>query len=319
MAAASSHAALLIAAWTARRRVMRRRTCARGEGQELLSHDDRGGRRLDAASADIISMKSVAGQSVPQSAMRQLFLDAHYTQVLPLLTCEGVSQHVCSVRALTAPLSARQLNVNDGLASLLAAKPAARKKEYIGRKSGHIMTYAKHTEHPNGEPTGDSSTTDMPDPNYRLNVGICLVKDNKVFLGKRREQPWSGWQMPQGGVDDGEDVKEAALRELFEETGVKPKHVEILAELPQWLSYDFPPEAKITDKMRKYKGQTQRWYLMRFLGTDSEIDIHGHGAEFSEWKWASMQTAVDEVIPFKKAVCQKVADAFIPIINREVH
>eukprot|EP00899_Mesostigma_viride_P001848 jgi/Mesvir1/11664/Mv00061-RA.1 len=165
------------------------------------------------------------------------------------------------------------------------------------------MTIAKHSDHPKGEPTGESSTvtnvktSDKPDPAYRLNVGICLVKDNKVFLAKRRKQPQNGWQMPQGGIDEGEDVKEAALRELFEETGVKPKHVEILAELPQWLSYDFPPEvrANLTGKWRDYKGQTQRWYLMRFLGKDSEIDIHGHDAEFSEWKWASMQTAVDEV------------------------
>eukprot|EP00899_Mesostigma_viride_P014317 jgi/Mesvir1/22887/Mv19410-RA.1 len=164
-------------------------------------------------------------------------------------------------------------------------------------------------------------SSDKPDPAYRLNVGICLVKGHQVFLAKRRKQPQYGWQMPQGGVEEGEDVEAAAFRELFEETGIPQNRVEILAELPEWLSYDFPPEvrARLTGHWRDYKGQTQRWYLMRFIGQDSEIDIHSHDAEFSEWRWGSLQAAVDEVVPFKRGVYQKMAAAFAPLINSSAH
>ena len=154
------------------------------------------------------------------------------------------------------------------------------------------------------------STTarDLP---YRRNVGIMLVNPaGQAFVGQRVDSPAPAWQMPQGGIDKGEDPLGAALRELMEETGVAPSLVRIEAEMPDWLTYDLPPEIQPTIWGGKYRGQQQRWFLMRFLGSDSDIDISGPPREFSEWRWLAPAELPGQIVPFKRAVYEAVLQAF---------
>jgi putative (di)nucleoside polyphosphate hydrolase len=159
---------------------------------------------------------------------------------------------------------------------------------------------------------------DLP---YRRNVGAALFnRDGLVFLGRRRRRRGGmelvagfEWQMPQGGVDEGETPLEAARRELFEETNVSS--ASLLAEAPDWLSYDLPPEALSGRWKGRYRGQTQKWFAFRFEGADSEIDIDrpGGGAfkpEFDAWRWAPLETLPALIIPFKRAVYEAVVAAF---------
>jgi putative (di)nucleoside polyphosphate hydrolase len=165
-----------------------------------------------------------------------------------------------------------------------------------------------------------------PDPRYRPCVGVTLFNSaGRVFIGRRRGKgafdivadPYL-WQMPQGGVDAGEEPFAAALRELHEETNVSS--VEPLGEHPRWLNYDLPPEAM--DKWKgKYIGQTQRWFALRFTGDDSEIDIHApgggkHKPEFDEWRWEKLSALPDLIVPFKREVYLSVVDAFTPFATR---
>ena len=157
---------------------------------------------------------------------------------------------------------------------------------------------------------------------YRPCVGVALVnREGRVFVGHRKRRrdgerlDTHAWQMPQGGVDDGEAPLEAAKRELWEETNVRS--VELIAELPDWQSYDLPEEARGRWAGR-YRGQTQKWFLFRFLGTDSEIDVHHpagvqHGAEFEDWRWERFEQLPELVIPFKRPVYETVAAAFAPL------
>jgi putative (di)nucleoside polyphosphate hydrolase len=157
---------------------------------------------------------------------------------------------------------------------------------------------------------------DLP---YRPCVGIMLINRNgKVFIGRRVGGPEHvdadhAWQMPQGGMDEGEDAYAAALRELYEETGVRS--VERLGEIPEWLTYDIP-EAIIGEAWKgRYRGQKQRWFALRFTGDDSEIDIAapgGHTPEFSEWRWEEMERLPALVIPFKRKVYERVVREFAP-------
>jgi len=145
-------------------------------------------------------------------------------------------------------------------------------------------------------------------PDHRPNVGVVLFNaEGKVWLGKRAKtpEPWN-WQFPQGGVDEGEDLHAAALRELEEETGVTS--VEYLARTEGWIVYDFPPEVK---KFGKWAGQKQVWFALRFTGQDSEIrlDAH-HQVEFEAWRWARLDEAPQLIIPFKRAAYVQVATAF---------
>ncbi|WP_457795936.1 RNA pyrophosphohydrolase [Methylocystis sp. S23] len=162
----------------------------------------------------------------------------------------------------------------------------------------------------------------MPDSRYRPCVGVALINaQGLVFVGRRKSKGDFDlvsdphlWQMPQGGIDEGETPFEAALRELYEETNVKS--VEFLAEAPLWLSYDLPPEAK-KRWSGKYVGQTQRWFALRFLGKDSEIDIHApaggrHKPEFDDWRWEKLSKLPDLIVPFKRQVYLDVAAAFAP-------
>ncbi|MEL7114235.1 MAG: RNA pyrophosphohydrolase [Pseudomonadota bacterium] len=151
---------------------------------------------------------------------------------------------------------------------------------------------------------------DLP---YRPNVGIMLInRDGRVFTAQRIDRPvgTEAWQMPQGGIDEGEDPREAALRELHEETGVSPDLVEVLAETPDWITYDLPLE--LIGKLWKgrWRGQKQKWFLMRFLGEDAQIDIFGHDQEFTEWRWSAVSDLVPNIVPFKREVYAKVVASF---------
>jgi putative (di)nucleoside polyphosphate hydrolase len=148
---------------------------------------------------------------------------------------------------------------------------------------------------------------------YRPCVGVMLVNaEGKAFVGKRidnKEGDW--WQMPQGGVDDGEDLDKAMLRELREEVGAKKKHVEIVARLAEDLYYDLPPE--LIGKLwgGKYRGQRQTWYLVRFTGEDSDIDLEAHKhPEFCEWKWVDPELLPELIVPFKRAVYAAIVEGF---------
>jgi putative (di)nucleoside polyphosphate hydrolase len=164
-----------------------------------------------------------------------------------------------------------------------------------------------------------------PDSRYRPCVGVALINaEGLVLIGHRKakgafdqtEEPYL-WQMPQGGIDEGETPYEAALRELSEETNVTS--VEFLAEAPLWLSYDLPPEAS-KRWAGKYIGQTQRWFALRFVGQDSEIDIHApgggkHKPEFDQWRWEKLATLPDLIVPFKRQVYLDVVEAFKPFAS----
>jgi putative (di)nucleoside polyphosphate hydrolase len=155
---------------------------------------------------------------------------------------------------------------------------------------------------------------DRPGKGYRPCVGIALFSgEGRVFMGKRASRgvvPRYSWQMPQGGVDAGEDPREAAERELYEETSVRS--VRYLGEVEGWLHYDLPTE--LAAWRGRFKGQAQRWFAYRFTGEEREIDVvnppAGHEAEFSRWRWEELATAPELVVPFKRPVYELVAEAF---------
>ena len=158
---------------------------------------------------------------------------------------------------------------------------------------------------------------------YRPCVGtMVLNRKGLVFIGRRTEGPehvdlTHVWQMPQGGIDKGEDPWPAALRELAEETNISS--VKKLDEVAEWLPYDLPPDVAKHAWKGKYRGQTQKWYALRFTGDDSEINIlepaGGHAPEFVEWRWEPMRNLPDLVIPFKRPVYQRVVDAFAHLVK----
>ena len=146
---------------------------------------------------------------------------------------------------------------------------------------------------------------------YRPNVGVVLFNiDGKVWLGKRFETPGPfNWQFPQGGVDAGEDLETAARRELYEETGVRS--VTLLGRTEGWIVYDFPADHGGSKVSKGWKGQRQAWFAFRFEGTDDEVDLMAHGEqEFEAWRWAALDEALDEVVPFKREAYRQVIAAF---------
>ena len=149
---------------------------------------------------------------------------------------------------------------------------------------------------------------DLP---YRPAVGIMLLNaEGKVFVGQRLDNVVEAWQMPQGGIDRGEAPQAAALRELEEETGVRPEHVEIVAVAPRELLYDLP--ADLVGKLWKgrYRGQRQTWYLLRFTGSDGDVHIDTAHPEFRAWQWAEPSRLVDMIVPFKRDLYRDVLEAF---------
>ncbi len=159
---------------------------------------------------------------------------------------------------------------------------------------------------------------DEPPP-YRPCVGICVFNGaGKVFLGQRIGGPehvdaTHSWQLPQGGIDKGEDPFEAALRELYEETSIRS--VTRLGEVEDWLTYDLPSKIVGEAWRGKYRGQTQKWFALRFTGMDGEINIlkpggGKHKAEFQDWRWEDIERITDLVIPFKRQVYEEVTKAF---------
>lgn len=146
---------------------------------------------------------------------------------------------------------------------------------------------------------------------YRPNVGIVLVNpQGLIFAAQRLDSALPAWQMPQGGIDDGEDPRTAALRELEEETGVPPALVQVLAETSDWLTYDLPHDLVPNIWGGRYRGQKQKWYLMRYLGRDDQIDIEREHPEFSAWKWIDADAMVDAIVPFKRDMYRQVVAAF---------
>jgi putative (di)nucleoside polyphosphate hydrolase len=148
----------------------------------------------------------------------------------------------------------------------------------------------------------------------RNGVGIIVLnRDNKVFVGKRIDNPKDFWQMPQGGVDDGEDFLTAAFRELEEETGIK--NVELISEIDGSISYELPENLLGKIWKGKYKGQKQKWFLMRYLGNDKEINIKTSHPEFIEWRWTELDTITEKVVDFKFQVYKELQVKVKKLIN----
>ena len=146
---------------------------------------------------------------------------------------------------------------------------------------------------------------------YRSNVGIMMVNEKGyVFVGQRLDNNQNAWQMPQGGIDAGEDPETAAYRELLEETGVKKQDVRFVASSSQWLSYDLPEDLIPILWNGKFRGQKQKWFLFKFLGEDRDINIATEHPEFSKWKWISKENLLKEIVPFKKSVYENVLKEF---------
>ena len=148
---------------------------------------------------------------------------------------------------------------------------------------------------------------------YRLCAGVMLINaQGDVFVGQRIDSSVEAWQMPQGGIDEGEDAEAAALRELGEETGVAPEKVVLIAAAPGEFVYDLPDDLIGKVWKGQYRGQTQRWFLYRFLGDDSDINIVTAHQEFRAWRWLPPAELPAVIVPFKRALYEQVLAAFSP-------
>ena len=146
---------------------------------------------------------------------------------------------------------------------------------------------------------------------YRPAAGIMLLnREGKVFVGQRIDTTLEAWQMPQGGLDEGEDPERGALRELEEETGIRPELVDIIARCPEKFDYDLPDD--LIGKMWKgrWRGQSQTWFLAHFLGSDEDISLETQHPEFRAWKWAEPEELPAMIVPFKKQLYERVLEAF---------
>ena len=151
----------------------------------------------------------------------------------------------------------------------------------------------------------------MDKDRYRRGVGVMLLnRKGKVFVGARIDNTDEAWQMPQGGIDEGEEPWTTALRELEEETGIEPDLVERVSEYPERLKYDLPTELRGKLWGGKYVGQDQDWFLARFLGTDADVNIHGSHPEFREWKWIEPGMLPELIVPFKRDLYRQLLREF---------
>jgi len=162
-------------------------------------------------------------------------------------------------------------------------------------------------------PSVPPDPADLP---YRPCVGVCLLSaDDLVFVGRRIDTKVEAWQMPQGGIDPGEDPEAAALRELEEEIGTR--NCRILGRTRDWLTYDLPPDLVGQVWKGRYRGQRQLWYAARFLGRDEEIDLQAHHPEFEAWKWVPLESLPDLIVPFKRQLYARIVAEFRPLLSRK--
>jgi putative (di)nucleoside polyphosphate hydrolase len=153
---------------------------------------------------------------------------------------------------------------------------------------------------------------DLP---YRRGVGVVLFnRDGEVFAARRLDTSQEAWQMPQGGIDDGETPRQAALRELEEEIGTAK--AEIIAESAVWLTYDLPAELVGKVWGGRYRGQTQKWFALAFTGRDEDINIHTRHPEFCAWRWVPFDDLVTLIVPFKRDLYRAVCEEFTPLARQ---
>jgi putative (di)nucleoside polyphosphate hydrolase len=151
----------------------------------------------------------------------------------------------------------------------------------------------------------------MKDKGYRPAAGVMLLnREGKVFVGQRIDNTLDAWQMPQGGLDGDEDPLDGAYRELEEETGIAREHVEVIARAPEPLYYDLPPELIGKVWKEPWRGQRQIWFLARFTGEDSDVNIKTADPEFRDWKWAEPRDLPGMIVPFKEQLYRDVLKAF---------
>lgn len=151
----------------------------------------------------------------------------------------------------------------------------------------------------------------MSDLPYRPCAGVMILnRDGKVFVGQRIDTTLEAWQMPQGGIDPGEDARAAAIREVGEETGIDPALLELVAEAPEELVYDLPPDLIGKVWKGRYRGQRQRWFLFRFTGRDSDVHIDTAHPEFRAWRWADPADLPHLIVPFKRHLYEQVIATF---------
>ena len=151
--------------------------------------------------------------------------------------------------------------------------------------------------------------------NYRPCVGIVLINNGSIFAGQRLDYKSDAWQMPQGGIEENESPIRAAIRELKEETGIKKKHINIILESKNWINYDLPKELIPKLWNGKFVGQSQKWFAMEFLGSDSDVNINTKNPEFSKWQWMTKNKLLDSIVPFKKKVYENILSQFSAKLN----
>jgi putative (di)nucleoside polyphosphate hydrolase len=156
--------------------------------------------------------------------------------------------------------------------------------------------------------------SDLP---YRPCAGVMLLnREGKVFVGQRIDNTLEAWQMPQGGIDPGEDPRDTAIRELGEETGIAPEHVELIAEAPEELVYDLPADMIGKVWKGRYRGQRQRWFLFRFTGSDADVNIATEHPEFRAWRWSDPADLPRLIVPFKRELYEQVLAVFGEHLSR---